>query len=118
MPDVKAVKGDKVSEEPGVTRITLRGTEYTVRELTVDEYEECVAASTDKATGVTTMARLLKMMSLRAISPSLATLSKPLPYPVYRTLEGIVSDTHFVDLVDEAKADEGNEKGPEPAPNE
>lgn len=106
---MKAVRGDKVSDEPGITRITLRGQEYVVRELSVDEYEECVDAATDKESGLVTFGKLLKMMALRSISPSLAVRKTPLPYPVYRTLEGIVNVTHFTDLPDEAAKDKGGD---------
>ena len=107
----KAIRSDKVTEEPGVRRITLRGQEYMIREITTDQYEECVEAATNEVDGTVRFDRLLKVMTLRCISPSLAVRETPLPYPVYRTLEGIVNIMHFLDLPDEGAPAGGDEDG-------
>lgn len=119
---LKTVKGGKTEDEFSERKITLRGTEYTIRELDVIQYKEALKAAT-KEDGTTPFQDLLDIMVLRCVSPSPATRSKPMPYPVYRTLEDIVNVMHFITLRDEAKTepepdDEAEpEDEAEPAPN-
>lgn len=103
MSTLKSVKGGKTDDSFEEHRITLRGTEYTIRELSVPEYKDCLKAATDEKTGLTPFSDLLDLMVLRSVSPSLAARSTPISYPVYRTLEDLVNTTHFITLEDENK---------------
>lgn len=114
---VKAVRGDKLTEDPTIRKITLRGVAYQIKELDADQYAECVEAATDPVDGSVRFDKLLKVMTLRCVSPSLAVRKTPLGYPVYRTLEGIVNVMHFLDLPDEAK-DEDEETSEGGSPND
>ena len=108
MPATKAIKSDKVTEEFGIEHITLRGVEYTIRELDVTEYDECQDAVKDEDGGIL-FSKLLRMMVLRCVSPSIAKRARPLPYPVYRTLEERVNLMHYTTVTDE----QGKKEEPE-----
>lgn len=112
---VKAVRGDNLTEEFANKKITLRGVQYTIKELDADEYAQCVEAATSQEDGSVRFDSLLKQMTLRCVSPSLAVRKTPMPYPVYRTLEGIVNVMHFLDLPDEAEQPEDDEEPKEAA---
>ena len=104
------IKSGKTDETPDVRHITLRGIEYTITEIDVDQYDEIVREIADPVTGAVRFDRLLKGMVLRCVRP---LPSKPWKFPVYRTLEGIVNDMHYTDLPDESKKDEKDEAGDE-----
>lgn len=116
---LKSIKGGKTENEFDERHITLRGVEYTIRELSVPEYKACLKEATDKD-GFTPFQELLDLMVVRTVSPSPLTRSKPMPYPVYRTLEDIVNTMHFITLPDEAKKDEaeGESEGEDEKPEE
>jgi hypothetical protein len=99
---MKSVKGGKTEEEFEVRHITLRGTEYAIKELDVVQYKAALAQAT-KEDGSTPFQDLLDVMVLMCVQPSPASRSRPMPYPVYRTLEDIVNVMHFVTLEDESK---------------
>ena len=112
---VKVIKGGKTDEAPTVRRITLRGVRYTIREIDTVEYDELVEQVQDLATQTVRYDKLLRAMVARCASPM---PSKPLPYPVYRTLQNIVEEMHYTDLVDEGeKPDEETEGEGETVPN-
>jgi len=118
---LKAVKGGKTEDEFTSRTITLRGVEYTIRELDVVEYKSALKQATD-ATGFTPFQDLLDVMVPMTVSPSPAARRKPMPYPVYRTLEDIVNVMHFITLRDEAEAEpeptvDGEEAHEEADPN-
>ena len=102
---LKEVKGGKTDDKPDVVKRTMRGTEYTIRELTVPEYKECLKTATDPD-GMTPFQDLLDQMVLRAVKPSPASMSKPMSYPVYRTLENIVNVMHFREVPDDSEAED------------
>ena len=104
---LKAVKGGKTTDEFETRTRIMRGIEYTIRELSVPEYKECLEQAT-REDGTTPFQDLLDQMVLRAVSPSPAARSKPMPYPIYRTLEDVVNTMHFR-TVPEDKAAEGDE---------
>lgn len=115
--DVKTIKGDNPDNEFAERKITLKGVEYTIRDLDVPQYEECLKAA-EKPDGSVPFGDLLKVMVMRAVSPSPAARKRPLPYPVYRTLENIVNVMHFLDLPDEAAPPDKDADGePEAVPN-
>jgi len=117
MATLKTIKGGKATNDFESKILTFRGTTYTIRELDVDEYEQCLKSAEDER-GFAEFGRLLKMMTIRAVSPSPASRSKPLPYPIYRMLEQTVNVMHFSDLKDEsAGADETEEAEAETVPN-
>lgn len=119
---LKTVKGGKTEDEFSERKITLRGTEYTIRELDVVQYKEALKTAT-REDGTTPFQDLLDIMVMRCVTPSPAARSKPMPYPVYRTLEDIVNVMHFITLRDEAavadddESDDEAEDEAEPAPN-
>jgi hypothetical protein len=105
VPSLKSVKGGKTDDTPEVRTITLRGVEYKIREATVPEYKESLKAATDEKTGFTPFGELLEALTMRLVSPSPLASSKPMSYPIYRRLEGIVNEMHFTDIEsDEEKA--------------
>jgi len=110
---LKTIKGGKTTDDFETRTITLRGTTYTIRELDTDEYEECLKSAEDDK-GYAEFGRLVKLMTIRAVSPSPAARPRPLPYPVYRTLEQIVNVMHFADLAEDSVAEEADEDA-EPA---
>ena len=107
MPGVKTIRADKTTEEPGVRHITLRGVEYTITEIDVPGYDEALAEAT-QPDGTVPWGKLLRSMVAKCVRP--LPKGKPWSYPVYRTLEGIVNDMHFLDLPDEAAAESGDEE--------
>jgi len=111
VPTLKAVKGGKTEDDFEDRHITLRGIDYTIRELSVPEYKECLKSATDQNTGATPFQDLLDLMVLRCVSPSIAARSKPMPYVVYRTLEDIVNVMHFATLDEDAKTEPEAEGG-------
>lgn len=119
---MKTVKAGKTENEFEDRHITLRGVDYTIKELDVVQYKECLKSATD-AEGFTPFQTLLDNMVMRCVSPSPAARSKPMPYPVYRTLEDIVNVMHFITLEDENKPPEeektegDGEAEAEPDPN-
>lgn len=118
---LKSVKGGKTEAEPEVVTRVMRGVTYTIRELDVAEYKDCLKAATDEKSGLTPFQDLLDIMVMRSITPSPATLSKPMPYPVYRTLEELVNTMHFRDVPEDRPVEEPEDEKPEtedePAPN-
>ena len=104
----KSVRAGKTEAEPEIRKVTLRGVTYVIRELDVVEYKKCLEAATKN--GFTPFQDLLDQMVIMAIKPSPATAKRPLPYPVYRTLEDIVNVMHFVNLEDEADKPDDDKK--------
>jgi hypothetical protein len=102
---LKAVKGGKTDEVPDVRKVTLRGVEYTIREIDVVEYDEIIDGLADE-NGAVRFDKLLRAMVMRCVTP---LGSKPFKFPVYRTLEGIVNEMHYADVKDEA-AEGGDEE--------
>lgn len=102
---LKEVKGGKTEDVPDVVKRTMRGTEYVIRELTVPEYKECLKAATDPE-GLTPFQDLLDQMVLRAVKPSPAAGSKPMSYPIYRTLENIVNVMHFREVPEDGETED------------
>ena len=117
---LRAVKGGKTENEFSTIKRTMRGVEYTVRELDVIEYKEMLKQAT-KEDGTTPFSDLLDLMVMRCVTPSPAARSKPLPYPIYRTLEDMVNVMHFRDVPEdkaaEAAEDEDEDGEAEEAPN-
>jgi hypothetical protein len=113
---LKAIKGGKDTEEFESKTITLRGVAYTIREVDLPQYKQALKAAED-AEGAVQFGDLLTQLVLVAVTPSIAARSKPIPFPVYRTLEGIVNEMHFRDLPDEAEdGDDGDSEGEAKAP--
>lgn len=108
---VKVIKGGKTNDNPDERKITLRGVEYTIREIDTDEYDDIIKTLED-GTGNVRFDKLLKAMVARCVRP---LPNKPFKFPVYKTLEGIVQEMHYTELEDEAKAAEGAEEAAEDA---
>ena len=99
---LKAVKGDKLTEIPGVRHARLRGVDYTITEIDVDQHDEAMKLAED-ANGNVPFGKLLRAMVMMSVRPLPKTKWS---YPVYRTLEQIVNEMHYIDLPDETKVDE------------
>jgi hypothetical protein len=122
VPDLKAVKGDNLDPNPGERHVRLRGIDYTITELDVDQHDKAMKEAEDKD-GNVQFSRLLRAMVGKAVRPLPKT---PFKFPVYRTLEGIVNEMHYEDVPDEiaqerkaaeeAAKEAAKDEG-EPAPN-
>lgn len=97
---LKAVKGGKTDDGPGVRHITLRGVAYTIREIDVIEYDQIIEGLADE-NGAVRFDKLLRAMVMKCVTP---LGSKPFSFPIYRTLEGIVNELHYTDVEDDAVA--------------
>ena len=86
-------------------KISVRGTKYTIRELTAGEYDECIRASTNGEDEVDTVL-LGKLMALKAVDPKMTDdeLSK-LPFRVWRAINRAVNELHYV----AEETEEGND---------
>lgn len=103
----KVVKSGKTEKTPGVEHITLRGVAYTITEIDVNVYDELIEQLADP-NGAVRFDKLLRAMVTACVRP---LPSKPWPFAVYRTLEGIVNDMHYTDLKDEAATAEADAEG-------
>jgi hypothetical protein len=84
---LKAIKGGKDTEEFESKTITLRGVANTrSARSTLPQYKQALKAAED-AEGAVQFGDLLTQLVLVAVTPSIAARSKPIPFPVYRTLE-------------------------------
>lgn len=107
----------KMTAEPGVAVATLRGVTYTLREISIGEYDECVQKATDTKTNalgedveVTDRGRLLRLMVIKSAGISAADLSA-LKMPVVLKLNQLVNDMHYLDeKTDEEKKVEADAK--------
>jgi hypothetical protein len=115
--NLKSVKSGKTEAVFETRTRTLRGIEFTIRELDVVEYKDALKAA-EGPDGMTPFQNLLDVMVLKCVTPSPASFSKPLPYPIYRTLEDMVNVMHFVNLPDEAKKDDEDGAEGDEAPDE
>ena len=104
----KAIKTGKQTDQPDARTVVLRGETYTIRELNVDEYDECLKAAEDE-NGNVPFGKLLRQMVARAVRPIPA---RPWKFPVYRTLESIVQEMHYTDVVDESEVSGEEETRP------
>lgn len=88
--------------------ISVRGTQYTIAELTAGEYDECVRTATNGEDEVDTVL-LAKLMALKSVEPTLtdSALSK-LPFRVWRAINRAINDLHYVP----EETDEGNDSDP------
>lgn len=102
------VKAGKTDDDPSIRHITLRGVDYTIREIDTNEYDDIITGLAD-ANGAVRFDKLLKAMVLKCVTP---LPSKPWKFPVYRTLEAIVNEMHYTDLADEAEKP-AEDDGPE-----
>lgn len=78
--------------------ITVRGKEYTFRELSSTEYDDCVRGSTDVKTGDIDTVQLLRRMIIKgSVEPKLdASALGKLPFGVVGKISGAVNDLHFM----------------------
>lgn len=122
---VKSAAALKV--QPNERRVKIRGVVYTLRELTIGEYDECVAKATEKRVNpvtdreedVVNNQTLLRFMVAKSCGLSLQKQAD-LEMPVVLTLNKIVNDMHFPetegkdklweDVTEGDDEDEGEEK--------
>ena len=125
----KAVTSAAVLDKtPGVRKIRIRGKVYTLRELSIGEYDACVAKATEKRVNpvtdrdeeVVNQQSLLRFMVEKSAGISLSRQAD-MDMPVLLTLNKIVNDMHFPDtegkdkiwedVTDEEDDEEGDGKG-------
>lgn len=90
--------------KPVTRKVRIRGTVYTLRELNIGEYDECVEKSKEKRenplTGrdeeVPNQQTLLRLMVSKSAGISLAKQAD-MDMPVLLTLNALVNDMHFPD---------------------
>ena len=78
--------------------VSIRGSEFTIRELSAEEYDTCLKSAT-KADGDVDMVLLLRLMTLKSLqAPKMSAeeISK-LPYRISRRLGSAVNELHFGD---------------------
>jgi len=86
-------------------KIKVRGTEYTIRELTAGEYDECIRNATNGEDEVDTVL-LAKLMALKCVNPSLTDKSlSELPFRVWRAINRTINEIHYVP----EETEEGND---------
>lgn len=106
--------------EPAEKKATLRGVTYTLRELSMAEYDSCVLKATETKTNAlgedvetTDRGKLLRFMVMKSSGLTADELST-LKMPVVLKLNQIVNDMHYVDeLTDEEKRASKNGKKPD-----
>lgn len=89
---------------------TIRGREFTIRELSAEEYDGCVAASRREDDTLDAVLLLRLMMIRSVVSPTLTAegVSK-MPYKVVRKLGDEVNEMHY--RLDEEEPIEGKDSG-------
>jgi hypothetical protein len=104
---VKAVSAATLTKDPTIRKVRIRGTVFTLRELTIGEYDACVAKATEKRINPVTdreeefvnQTTLLRFMVEKSVSVDGKTLSiskqSDLEMPVILTLNRLVNDMHF-----------------------
>jgi hypothetical protein len=100
----KAVSAAALKKDPSVRKVKIRGNVYTLRELTIGEYDACVAKATEKRTNpvtdreeeVVNNTTLLRFMVEKSSGMSVGKMSD-LEMPVVLTLNKLVNDMHFPD---------------------
>lgn len=102
------VSAADLKKDPSVKRVEIRGSRYTLRELTIGEYDACVAAATEKRADPVTgrdedavnQQTLLRMMVAKSVTDANGrslSISRQadIAMPVQVTLNRIVNDMHF-----------------------
>ena len=104
---VKAVSAATLTKDPTIRKVKIRGMVFTLRELTIGEYDACVAKATEKRTSPVTdreeefvnQKTLLRFMVEKSVSFNSKPLSiskqSDLEMPVILTLNRLVNDMHF-----------------------
>lgn len=89
-------------------KIKVRGTKYTIRELTAGEYDDCVRAATNAEDEVDTVL-LAKLMALKCVEPPMTDVEQSgLPFRVWRAINRAINELHYV----AEETDEGNASDP------
>jgi len=126
---VKAVSAATLTKDPTVRRVRIRGQVFTLRELTIGEYDACVAKATEKRINPLTereeefvnQTSLLRFMVEKSASldGKALTISKQsdIEMPVILTLNRLVNDMHFPETEGKDKLWEEvvDEEGEEPS---
>jgi len=127
-----AASAAALTKDPAIRKIRIRGRVYVLRELTIGEYDACVAKATEKrenaVTGreeeVVNQQSLLRFMVERSVTldGKALSLSKQadLDMPIVLSLNRLVNDMHFPETegkdkiwedITDAEDEEGEEKG-------
>jgi hypothetical protein len=126
---VKAVSAATLTKDPTVRKVRIRGQVFTLRELTIGEYDACVAKATEKRINPLTereeefvnQTSLLRFMVEKSASldGKALTISKQsdIEMPVILTLNRLVNDMHFPETEGKDKLWEEvvDEEGEEPS---
>lgn len=83
-------------------KVTIRGTEFTIRELSAEEYDTVLKQATKEDSDID-MVLLLKLMTLKSVKDPVLNAENlaKLPYKVSRRLSTAVNELHFGDDDDE-----------------
>ena len=93
------------SVAPESKKIKVRGTEYTIRELSAGEYDECIRNATNASDEVDTVL-LAKLMALKCVDPVLTEKAlADLPFRVWRAINRTINEVHYVP----EETEEGND---------
>lgn len=87
---------DQLTDDFRQETITVRGVEYTFRELSAEEYDDIIKMASGEDDNAE-LAVVLKLMAARClVKPELTPdqLSKK-PYPVYQQLLRVINKMHF-----------------------
>lgn len=108
----KPVPAAELDDTFHVERATMRGVTYVLRELTAEQYEECLEKARGPE-GLSDNVTLLKFMLEKSlISPQMKIAEIwRLPYPIIRKLNDIINDMHFsvIETDEEKAADESDD---------
>jgi hypothetical protein len=128
---VKAVSAATLTKDPSVRKVRIRGQVFTLRELTIGEYDACVAKATEKRTNPLTereeefvnQTTLLRFMVEKSVSLDGKTLSiskqADIEMPVILTLNRLVNDMHFPETEGKDKLwEEVEDEDPDAEPGE
>lgn len=112
-----------LAKDPGIRRVKIRGEVYTLRELTIGEFDEInekakerrVNPLTDREEDVVNNTTLMRLMVAKSSGISIAKQAD-LPTPVVITLNALVNEMHFPatdgkDKLWEPVDEEGDEEG-------
>jgi hypothetical protein len=108
----------KMTDEFRSEVVTIRGSEYTFRELSANEYDEIVKLATGPD-DTAPLDAVLRLMVIKSVEPKINAddLGRK-PYPVYRKLLSTVNDLHFALDAAEKNGKNGTEKSEAVVPND
>lgn len=91
-------------------QVSLRGTAYTIRELTAGEYDECIRAATNEDDEVDTVL-LAKLMAMKCVEPKMTDKQlHEMPFRIWRALNRLVNEMHYTGEEEEGQGNDSDPK--------